>query len=72
MLLLLDTPGFFIYGFIGAMKIGAVPIPTNTLLKPPDYEYMLNDSRASVVIVSAQLLPALEAIHASGCPSYAT
>jgi benzoate-CoA ligase len=61
MLLLLDCPEL-IYGFFGAIKIGAVPIPTNTLLKPPDYEYMLNDSRARVAIVSEALLPQLEAI----------
>jgi benzoate-CoA ligase family protein len=67
MLLMLDTPEF-IYGFIGAMKIAAVPIPTNTLLKPADYEYMLNDSRASVVIVSSQLLPAIDAIPRERLP----
>src|SRR5207245_8265723 len=32
LLLLLDTPAFA-YSFFGAQKIGAVPIPTNTLLK---------------------------------------
>lgn len=54
MLLLLDCPEF-VYSFFGAMKIGAVPIPTNTLLKPVDYEYLLNDSRAKVVIVNDEL-----------------
>ena len=48
MLLLLDTPEF-VYAFFGAMKIGAVPIPDQHALKPPDYEYILNDSRARVV-----------------------
>jgi benzoate-CoA ligase len=61
MLLLLDTPEF-IYSFFGAMKIGAVPIPTSTLWKPVDYEYVLNDSRARVIIVSEQLLPHIQAI----------
>ncbi len=60
-LLLLDTPEFA-YSFFGAIKIGAVPIPTNTLWKPADFEYVLNDSRARVAIVSAALLPQLEAI----------
>src|SRR6266550_1796673 len=40
-LLLLDGPAFF-YSFFGAIKIGAVPIPTNTLWKPADYRYLLN------------------------------
>ncbi|KUO71588.1 MAG: 4-hydroxybenzoate--CoA ligase [Desulfosporosinus sp. BRH_c37] len=55
MLLLLDCPEF-VYSFFGAIKIGAVPIPTNTLLKPADYEYLLNDSRAKVIVVSEELL----------------
>ncbi len=55
MLLLLDCPEF-VYSFFGAMKIGAVPVPTNTLLKPSDYEYLLNDSRAKVIVVSDELL----------------
>jgi benzoate-CoA ligase len=50
-LLLLDTPEFF-YSFFGGIKIGAVPIPLNTLLKPAEYQYMLNDCRARVAIVS--------------------
>ncbi len=52
--------------FLGAMKIGAVPVPVNTLLHPDDYTYLLNDSRARVIVVSDTLLPKLEkAIAAS-------
>src|SRR5437763_16129463 len=58
MLLLYDSPEF-VWSFWGALKIGAVPIPTNTLLKPHDYEYILRDSRAEVAIVSGALAPAL-------------
>jgi benzoate-CoA ligase family protein len=60
-LLMLDTPEF-VYCFFGGIKIGAVPIPINTLLKPHEYEYMLNDSRARVLIVSEALLPQIQAI----------
>src|ERR1700674_1646739 len=60
MLLLHDTPAF-VYSFFCAQKIGAVPIPTNTLLKSQDYQYMLNDSRARVAIVNEDLLPQLGA-----------
>jgi acyl-coenzyme A synthetase/AMP-(fatty) acid ligase len=67
LLLLLDTPAF-VYSFFGAQKIGAVPIPTNTLLKSQDYRYMLNDSRARVVVVSAALLPQLSAIPRDDLP----
>ena len=48
--------------FFGAIKIGAVPVPINTLLKPVDYSYLLNDSRARVAIVSEALLPLIKAI----------
>jgi benzoate-CoA ligase len=59
-LLLLDGPEF-IYSFFGAMKIGAVPIPTSTMWKPADYEYVLRDSGARVLIVSEALLPQVQA-----------
>src|SRR3989441_875631 len=68
LLLLLDTPAFA-YSFFGAQKIGAVPIPTNTLLKSQDYRYMLNDSRARVAIVSEPLMPQLAAIHRDHLPN---
>jgi benzoate-CoA ligase family protein len=67
LLLLLDTP-VFAYSFFGAQKIGAVPIPTNTLLKSQDYRYMLNDSRATVAIVSEPMLPQLAAIPRQEIP----
>jgi benzoate-CoA ligase len=62
LLLLLDSPEF-VYSFFGAIRMGAVPIPTNTLLRPPDYEYLLNDSRAVAVIVSEPLYANLEPIR---------
>lgn len=62
MLLLLDCPEF-VYSFFGAIRMGAVPIPTNTLLKPADYEYLLNDSRASALIVSEPLYSSIEPIR---------
>jgi benzoate-CoA ligase family protein len=63
-LLLLDTPEFA-YSFFGAIKIGAVPVPVNTLLRPSDYAFLLNDSRARVAIVSHELLSQLQAIDRS-------
>src|SRR5437588_6918008 len=61
LLLLLDTPEFAA-SFFGAIKIGAVPVPVNTLLKPSDYQYMLNNSRARVAIVSQSLYPQIQAV----------
>jgi len=61
MLLLRDTPEM-IYSFYGAIKAGAVAIPTNILMKAPDFLYMLNDSRAPVLIVDAVFLAEVEKI----------
>ncbi|MBM3861892.1 MAG: benzoate-CoA ligase family protein [Verrucomicrobia bacterium] len=52
-----------VYAFFGAMKIGAVSIPINTNLLPEDYEYLLNDCRARVVIVHSSLLSKLVEIR---------
>jgi benzoate-CoA ligase family protein len=62
-LMLLDTPEFA-YSFFGAIKMGAVAVPVNTMLQPSEWEYILNDCRARVVIVSESLLPQLESIPA--------
>lgn len=45
----------FPIAFFGAMKSGAVPVPLNTLLAAPVYDAILNDSRASILVVSAAL-----------------
>ncbi len=55
LLLCLDAPEF-VGTFWGAIKIGANPIPVNTLMRSADYLYFLNDSRAKVAVVSAPLL----------------
>ncbi len=43
--------------FWGAIKAGVVPIPLNTLLPPEQWRYMVEDSRADAVVISAELLP---------------
>jgi len=56
LLCILDTIDFPT-AFLGSIKAGIVPIAANTLLTTADYEYMLRDSRAHALIVSAPLLP---------------
>jgi benzoate-CoA ligase family protein len=52
--------------FLGAMKLGAVPVPVNTMLTAKDYEHMLKDSRAHVLVVSDALWEKVEpATHTS-------
>ena len=58
MMLMLDVPQFYAV-FWGAIKIGAIPIPVNTMLSSENYEYFLNDSRAKTLFVSEELLPVI-------------
>nr|VFJ96263.1 MAG: benzoate-CoA ligase [Candidatus Kentron sp. LFY] len=57
-ILLPDIPEFA-FAFFGTMKTGAVAVPLNTLLGPNEYEYMLGDSRARLLVVHAALLAPL-------------
>ena len=54
----IDLPALF----WGAIKIGAVPVPISTMLKPADYDFMLRDSRARVLAVSSDILDRFESI----------
>jgi benzoate-CoA ligase len=46
----------FAAAFLGAIKAGIVPVPVNTLLTTADYDFMLRDSRARLLVVSQPLL----------------
>ncbi len=61
MLLMGDSPKM-VFSFLGAIKLGAVPIPTNILMKSQDFLHVLNDSRAKVLIVDSVFLPEIEKI----------
>ena len=62
-ILMPDTPEF-VFAFFGTMKMGAVAVPLNTMLMPHDYEYLLNDSRARVLLVHGSLLSSITPIQA--------
>ncbi|MGI9335190.1 MAG: benzoate-CoA ligase family protein, partial [Gammaproteobacteria bacterium] len=59
-----DCPHFF-YLFWGAIKAGLVPVPLNTLLRAPDYRFMIEDSQCAGLMYSpeyaAEVEPALTA-----------
>lgn len=57
----LDAPEF-LGTFWGAIKIGAVPVPVNTLLRSQDYLYLLDDTQAKVAVISAPLLAEIETV----------
>jgi benzoate-CoA ligase len=60
-MLLLDSPEFAAT-FFGAIKIGAVPTPLNTNLRPNDYIPILNESRARVLVVHAAVWKQISSI----------
>lgn len=53
LMVLNDTPAFPVT-FFAAMRIGAVPIPTNTLLGSEDYRFFVENSRAKVMVLDSQ------------------
>jgi 4-hydroxybenzoate-CoA ligase len=59
--LMLDTKDYPVV-FWGAVKAGVVPVLLNTLLSAEQYAYMLADSRAKALLVSAPLLPTVQPI----------
>lgn len=54
MMLLRNTPEF-VTSFFAASQIGAISVPTNTRLKAPEVEYILNDCRPSLLILEPEL-----------------
>jgi benzoate-CoA ligase family protein len=60
-LMVMDDSPAFVATFLGAMRIGAVPVPVNPMDRVDNYAYYLQDSYAKVVVIDAGLLPSLEA-----------
>jgi benzoate-CoA ligase len=65
-LLLMHDSSDWIVAFLGALYAGVVPVAVNTLLTAEDYAFMLANSRAQAALVSAALLPTLQAALAHG------
>jgi len=64
----------FVATFLGAIALGAVPVPLNTLLTADDYAYLVRDMRAAALIASDALLgklgPAIASVRAAAaCPT---
>jgi len=61
LLMVLDDSPVFHATFLGAIRIGAVPVPVNPMDRVDNYAYYLDDSYARLVVVESSLLPQLEA-----------
>jgi acetyl-CoA synthetase len=53
----------FPLAFLGAIKIGAVPIPTSTMLTAEEIGYLLDDSDAKGIVTTPELYEAVEIIR---------
>jgi benzoate-CoA ligase family protein len=53
-------------GYLAAMKIGAVAVPCNPLLRPADYAYFLEESRARLLITSRACIERVEPALSQG------
>lgn len=63
-----DRPEFF-FAYLGAMKIGAVPVAVNLRLAAKDLRYIIDDSACRAVIVDGEFLAACrEAISGMAAP----
>jgi benzoate-CoA ligase family protein len=61
LIMMVDSPQW-IAVFLGAMKIGAVPVPINILATGPDVAYFISDSGASLLVIEKDLLPKIEGL----------
>ena len=64
-LMILDDSPAFPAVFLGAMRIGAVPVPVSPMDRVDNYAYYLDDSYAKVLVVEGSLLAALEPVLAA-------
>ncbi len=59
LIMMYDSPDW-ISVFLGAMKIGAVPVPINILATASDVEYFITDSQATLLVIEEDLLSKIE------------
>src|SRR5438067_1416452 len=64
-LMILDDSPAFHATFLGAMRVGAVPVPVNPMDRVDNFEYYLEDSYARVLMIDAALVPSLDAVLAA-------
>ncbi len=65
LLVMLDSVEFAIT-FLGALRIGAIPVPVNPLLPAPDLGALADDAGAHVAVLSSERLTALDGLASAG------
>jgi benzoate-CoA ligase len=61
LILLRDSPEF-VATYLGAMKIGAIPIALNTFAHPSEYEFYVRHSGGRIVVGEAEFLAPIESM----------
>ncbi len=59
-LLVLDDTTTFPVAFLGALRIGAVPIPVSVRETPSNFRHFIEDSYSDLVVCDAEVLPTLK------------
>jgi acyl-CoA synthetase (AMP-forming)/AMP-acid ligase II len=49
--------------FLAASKVGAVPVPLNYRLAPPEWQYIIDDSRSRLLIARGEYVAAIEPVR---------
>jgi benzoate-CoA ligase family protein len=65
-LMVLDDTSAFPATFLGAMRMGAVPVPVSPLDKADNFRHFVDDSYARVVVAEAPLVPMLREAAGDG------
>lgn len=54
----------YAFMFLAASKVGAVPVPLNYRLAPPEWQYIIDDAKARLLIARGELVVAVEPVRA--------
>jgi benzoate-CoA ligase len=64
LMVMADSPAFAVV-YLAAMRVGAVPVPVSTMLRPDGIAELLRDSRARFVAVTSEFAAAAESAAAA-------
>ena len=54
----------YAFMFLAASKVGAVPVPLNYRLAPPEWQYIVDDAKARLLIARGEFVSAIEPVRA--------
>src|SRR3954463_4961081 len=60
--LLMPNSAEYIIAYFACWKLGAIAGPINSLLKPPEMAYVINNSEAKALLVNSEFLQQIESL----------